>query len=194
MAKTKRTKKSSPAKATPTDSGETVTYSTRFTKEQRELVEEAAKVMDCSGAKFMRDATVMRAAEVVNTSGESRVMLQRLAALVAKQMLNPEAVWDYGAGLDDDPRDPRRGPATISYESATNPDEPDPFGYHGPHNHMLPQRPANADLSQIQQAFETAGGEFARMIYDAWRLGHTEPKTYQPRIKASDLLSGGGDA
>src|SRR5688500_5318326 len=68
---------------------ESTTLSTRFTARQREILEQAAGVLNCSPAKLIREATLQRAADVVNASGRANATLRRLAHKALQPMVNP---------------------------------------------------------------------------------------------------------
>jgi uncharacterized protein (DUF1778 family) len=55
----------------------TATYSTRFDAHQRELIDEAVRLTRSSPAQLIRDASVRRAADVVNASGGTRRRCRR---------------------------------------------------------------------------------------------------------------------
>ncbi len=86
MAKKNPTASRAPKSA---DATKSTGYTTRLSTEQGRVVEEAARLLDVTPAKFIRDAALGRALEVVNSQGENAVALRRIAEQLADRVLNP---------------------------------------------------------------------------------------------------------
>src|SRR5690349_14814382 len=78
-----------------TPDADSVTLSARFTPKQREVLEQAAAILNCKPAKLIREASLQRAADVVNASGHAGTTLRTLARKALQPMINPllECRW-----------------------------------------------------------------------------------------------------
>ncbi|MBB6431378.1 uncharacterized protein (DUF1778 family) [Algisphaera agarilytica] len=170
----------------------TASYSTRFSPQQRDVIDEAAKLSGCSAAKFIREAAVARATDTVNASEEAGAVLKRLAALVVEQLQNPgvrefwhdgppevtntvkeEWRWDSFAG-EDGYVERRYREETLVQAGFRKED-------------VQPLYLADEDLSQIELALDCAGTEFVGMLLDAWKKPRRNQIAFAPRIRKSNL-------
>lgn len=69
--------------------GGTTGYTTRLNDEQARVVEDAAKILNVTTAKFIRDAAIARASEVVNSQGRNALALRQFAVQMATQLMDP---------------------------------------------------------------------------------------------------------
>lgn len=69
--------------------GGTTGYTTRLNDEQARVVEDAARILNVTAAKFIRDAAIARASEVVNSQGRNALALRQLAVQIARQLADP---------------------------------------------------------------------------------------------------------
>lgn len=167
MSKRKTTKTAAKS-AIPDDSG-TASYATRLTPEQRAVIDRAAGEVGWSPAKFIREAAVSRAVDVVNASGASRPALRILAATALQQMM--------GLMLD------AQRVAELKRQGALEMIE----------DHE-PMRPAtSAELHQIKEAMATSGTEFLRMMLEQWDSVMSGATSYAPKVSAANLLKGGDE-
>tara|TARA_B100001123_G_scaffold65537_2_gene72694 strand:+ start:2906 stop:3412 length:507 start_codon:yes stop_codon:yes gene_type:complete len=70
----------------------TTTLSTRLTAEQKDLIEQAARLQSWTSSNLMRKAAVERAAQIVNTGRPSRFEFGVLAERLASQLCDPD-LW-----------------------------------------------------------------------------------------------------
>lgn len=168
MAKRKTTQKS--AQRPPGEHSGTVSYSTRFNKPQREVIEAAAREKNWSPAKLIRVAAVSSASDIMNASGQAGFNLQKIAAVVVKQLLHPSIVLCDPAG------DP------VGHESI----------FEDGDGSILADRPSPAELSQISEALETSATTFIGMVLEHWRAIESESGSdvYKPKYRAAELLGG----
>lgn len=162
------------------------TYSTRVTPEQRQVIDDAASLSNCTSAKFIREAAVSRAVHVVNAHGPAKIALRRLASIAAKQLVNPSVELDirhHHRGEESDEK------LIIDYREAFRRDDEDPMS--GTVMKATPLRPHQSDLGDIRNALETCGTEFVRLILEQWMLAESETHRYQPARRVDDLLAGG---
>jgi len=87
MAKKKQTKKPAAEKTT--------TYSTRLNEEQKEHLEQAAAFTGVSASRFIRDATLRAAADVVNATAPHDRAISAIAQLLADSISNQHAELEY---------------------------------------------------------------------------------------------------
>ncbi len=179
-----RRSRSSSKGAQPQASGEEpMTYSTRFTPEQRATIDQACAILNWTPARFIRHASVSRAADVINASGPAQHRLAQLADLVVKQLLAKRGILqtkvdnfgdadvkdisDFEAVVDD-------GEATVT---------------------LTPIRLAPKDLADIRIWLEGAPTEFVRLIIDHFLLEDEGADRIEPSVSAHRLLSEpeGGD-
>ena len=165
-AKGKKVKKAKKAKK-----AETMTVGTRFESRQREVVEQAAEIVGCSAAKFIRDAAIERALSVVNASGQSEYRLRKLAAMLIDHLLRVHI------GEETDGRHTLEGVESALYSVANPAEGADAKGG------------ANLRaLHEIREALNTCGPAFVRMVLDEWQGQGKPAETYEPKIKAEDVL------
>ncbi|HEV2292310.1 MAG TPA: hypothetical protein VGR35_00545 [Tepidisphaeraceae bacterium] len=147
-------------------------------------------MLSWSPAKFIRDAAVRRAADVVNASGGAETKLQSLASILLSHVFNPRVQ----VTKLDDPYDPStqnvrvlsRDEALASRTQREFPDES-----YGEVSDLAPQRPHDGDLAQIRRALESGGTRFLEILlqqWDNWARGESE---YAPTVSAQELLKGG---
>lgn len=182
-ARTMRTSK----KDVPVDRGaESVSYSTRFDPEQREVVEAAAKKMNWKPAKLIREASVGRAVDILNACEPAdRRRLRELVGVVLCQILDPKysVRWYYRDDPDQD------GVTRIySYRNPHHDDQE--FSQEDWAMGMTPTRPSESDIMQIREALRTCGTEFLRMLLDEWHSFEPSGACYKPKVDPGRLLGG----
>lgn len=165
---------------------ETFSVSTRFTDRERSLIERAAEQRNWTVAKLIREATLRRAADIINTSEGRELALSGLAAQVAKQLLEPDAFVIFEE-YPDAPNSPTRE-LFIGQEwlvgrlqadnSYSNPVEL--LGYQA-------GQPSDRDLEQIKSAFESCSTEFARLVLEHWKKLKLGESGYRPAVNPEDL-------
>jgi uncharacterized protein (DUF1778 family) len=163
-------------KKTPKETAGTVTVGTRLEPKQKELVDEAARLSDCTPAKFIRDAALQRAVAVVNSSGPSEIRLRQLAGMLVKHIYAIEA---YAVRDDEDfilgcvVQSPLYGKKT-----------PD-----GPQDAPIFVYEVIQELAgEIKEATRTCGSEFARFFKEAMFAENRGRVTYKPELNPDDYL------
>jgi uncharacterized protein (DUF1778 family) len=189
----KRSKAAEPTSTAP----ETTTISTRLTTQHRELIEKAAGIANVSPAKFIRQAAVDRAADVINADGDSVAALRRLAQLVVEQLQNPVLVeyWDSGAPDDMD--------STVEHVEFHWQDLQGKEGFdsrraehmaleHHGHRYMysMPKPLSDVDREQLHMAMRTAGSAVVQLILEQWQSAFDRPNDYRPTVW-KDRIEGG---
>ena len=181
----------------PENEGGSTSYSTRFDPRHRELIEEAAKLLNVTPAKLIRESAVARAAHVVNAAGNARYHLRQIAVAVADQILNPSVEYDevkYGE-LSDNPSsqcvrldyyDSGRMADRIAEEEAARQAPFEGLTV----TSIRPVRPHGAVLDQIKSALETSGTEFLKLLLDEWNARQSSSTKYEPRVKPESLIGG----
>ncbi len=155
---------------------ETVAYSTRFSAGQRDAIDKAAAVMKWSSAKFIREAAIGRAVDVLNASGEGGE-LRRLADLLVKQLLDPKA--EVECLLADESHT-----FMIGIEGTTD------DGFMPPVGSVKTVRPRPDELEDMKVAFETCATQFVTMILEQWVPREAGRVGYKPKVSTGELLRG----
>ena len=83
-------KKPKPKEKQGQESG-SITFSTRFTEEQRDRVVAAAEIRGWTPSNLMRVATIEKAAHILNTSRKTKFDIERLVSRVVQQLMAPGA-------------------------------------------------------------------------------------------------------
>lgn len=173
---------------------DTTTLSTRFTAKQREVLEQAATILNCRSAKLIREATLQRAADVINASGHAGVTLRALAHKALQPMVNPlvEIRWKFPHPEDSDTVEEM---SLESWEALSEEEQRD-LASREPGSHSMEVRPVRPDpneVRQIRMALKTCPTEFARMMVEQWESVESGGQRYQPKITAAELLGGEGE-
>lgn len=166
------------------------TYSTRFDPKQRELIESPAQRLNWSSARFIRDATVCRAADVVNASGFAELKLRELATTVLDQLLNPsfsvtQLVGDLKSAHST--RTITRFEAERYRENARQVPA-DEGQWCRQVKDIEPLRPHDSDLAQVRSALETAGRRFVELRVQVWNSRDAGIVEYSPTVLANQLM------
>ena len=77
-------------KKSTTNKGTTASVSTRFSSKERDIIERAANLRNWSPAKLIHEATIRRAADIINASEGQELALALLAREVVRQIVNPD--------------------------------------------------------------------------------------------------------
>lgn len=85
-------KKNTPKKSV---AEKTTTYSTRLNDEQREHLEHAAASLGVSASRFIRDATLRAAADVVNATAPNDRAINAIAQRLVDSILNQQATLGF---------------------------------------------------------------------------------------------------
>lgn len=166
-------------------------YSTRFEPTHQELVEQACRILKWTPAKFIRDAAVRRAAEIVNADGPAR---NRLAALAGRVLAHLTGKGGLRA-------ERTVGPAQITEVNEHVADEwevvavPDIFEYSGDDDYAtLTPRPIESQLSrELKLVLRDCPGEFGKLLLEQWELSEAGDGTFVPKVNVESLLSGCGN-
>lgn len=164
---------------------EPMTYSTRFTPEQRATIDQACGILNWSPAKFIRDASIRRAADVINASGPAQHRLGQLAYLVVKQLLAKRGMLltqnsQESMGVDQQ--------IVHDYKSIED--------HEGCWDKVVPVQLPPEDLADILIWLEEAPTEFVRLIIDHFLLDDEGADLIEPTVSRYRLLSeseGGGN-
>ncbi len=177
----------------------TTSFSTRFTQPQRKVVEDAAKILGCSAAKLIREAAVVKAADVVNAHGLPSDRMRRLAELLVAQVRQPRIreAWQRGAGddieevtiefdLEDMKEDQRNSgyfnPDSVSTQRAALESE------HFQRARAEPVALPNDDLNDIEIALKQMGSEFIRILLQQWNKPSRRTGDFDARVNTEQLL------
>jgi hypothetical protein len=179
--------------ATAADDAATTTYSTRFDSRQRELIESAAKQLNWSPARLIRDAAVRRAADIANASGSADVKLRELAGLLLNQLLNPKveivSLSDGPVGFEEETQIVSKCDADDRMRNR-DPLPPDEREGYGQVVRVMPIRPHDSELGQIRRALATAGTHFSDLLLQLWDSRQAAVAEYVPRVLPGELLQG----
>jgi uncharacterized protein (DUF1778 family) len=156
-------------------------FSLRLEPKQRAVIEKAAGVSDVPLAKFVRDAAVSRAVELLNSSGQRETQLRDLARRVVDHLFNVKPVKAEGelhveSGLWESrfekfPDGPLRSVETGEWADGVL---------------INQQIPAIKDALRV--AFDSAGREFVRLILEQWDGWGKEGFEYEPLVNRNELL------
>lgn len=172
------------------DKTSAVTLSTRVTAHQRGLIDRAAEVANQTPAKFVREAAVDRAVDVINAAGDSTAALRQLARVVVEQLRNPRIVEKWA---DDGPH-PQDDPDPDCVEIPWVNLQSDELREHLAHEYYCrrqdgqvciatePKRPPSSQLDQIELAFKMSGTEFTKMIVELWRTAMHDGSNFTPKV------------
>lgn len=169
-------------------------YSTRFTPQQRQAIDDAAAQSGCSTAKFIRESAVARAVEVLNAGEDSQAVLRRLAALVSEQLHNPgiREHWRQGPHEEEGTTDVEwRWDGLTGYdrgaEKRHNDEMLDQAGFRL--DSVMPLRLSDEDLAEIRKALDHAGGEFLKMLLETWDNPRRNHVSFEPKLSKRGLLT-----
>ena len=85
--------KKKPTGKAPVD--KTTTYSTRLNDQQKGHLEQAAALMGVSASRFIRDATLRAAADVVNSSAPNDRAINAIAQQLANSICDQQAALEF---------------------------------------------------------------------------------------------------
>ncbi len=180
----------------PTIDSDSTTLSTRFTAKQREVLEQAAVILNCSPAKLIREAALERSVDVINASGNAGTTLRSLAEKALRQLINPvvELRWPaLGPGFESVIETMRMRDwdtlDTIEQQSIAESHRDEEVG-------SLQVKPVildSSDAHQIHSALQTCPTEFVRMMLQQWEAVEHGGQHYQPKLSAKDLMAAEGD-
>jgi len=159
-------------------------YSTRFDAAQRKVIEQAAKLLDCSPAKLIRDAAVCRAVDVVNGSGESEIAVRSLARKLV------DHVFDVTVKMVDG--DVPMVESSLYHHRKLSREESLDIS-DGECENLVSRICDGKALDQMRAAMETCGTEFVRILMQEWDRSGEVPPIYKPKVTADALLQGGKD-
>jgi len=162
---------------------DTTAYGTRLTARQRQLIEEAAQVLDCSSAKFIRDAAVRRAADVVNASGEARTQLKALTLKLLDHILNPEVAKLGKEGGCTAVKSALYHPGLATKANVVSMGE-------DPNEEWVERGQDYKSLRQVREVLETCGTEFIQVFLAEWEEYGKGVGDYSAKIRVSEILSG----
>lgn len=139
------------------DGKSSVTFSIRFSEEQRALLQKAADLRGWTPTQLLRTASLERAVHIINTSTPTRVDFRGLAVGVASLVVGRRRAFRL--------RGDRDGKAEISVVQ-------DVSEYHGedPEDFPVEVQPALLEPSQLTElatAARTGGTEFLAMLIEA---------------------------
>ncbi len=127
-----------------------VTFSTRFSQEQRDRIVEAAAVRGWSPANLMRVATLEKAAHILNTSKQTKFDFKGLAHQIAVQLSSPEAKVFAHEG---------EYPAQVDLEEIVGP---------GVTASVQADCLSLSVLSHLKRAAQLGGSEFLALVIENW--------------------------
>jgi uncharacterized protein (DUF1778 family) len=147
--------------AEPLEGKGTVTYSVRFTEEQRALLQKAAALRGWSPTALVRTAALERAAHIVNANTQTKLDFRLLAVELAKVLFAPRTVRQFD-------------PEGNVLKAAAVPDLSDVVWEHYldklPPVEVTPWGLSVRDLKKLEKAALFGGGEFLAMVVAA---GHS---------------------
>ncbi|MCX5659616.1 MAG: hypothetical protein NTW19_07825 [Planctomycetota bacterium] len=182
------------AKTTPTtNDSESVALSTRFSAKQREVLEEAATILNVAPAKLIREAALERSVDVINAGGASGATLRLLAERFLQPILNPSVHLrrSHLHGDEPDKIERRRLDDWNSQSDAEKAFEDrymEEQGYGKAH--VTTVKPDGAELNQIKTALKSCRTEFARILLETWDTVEGGDGAYEPKVSVEDVLSG----
>lgn len=167
---------------TGSDRSEMTGFSVRLEAKQRELIEEAAALEGMNTGAFMRDASVRRAFELLNSSGEQRERLADLARKVVGHLLDVKTN-DDGCVVS-----PLYKPERVDKDG--NPyDHADKEWEYWGWTTGIDYRCSEA----VKRALKGAGGVFSRMILEEWEARGSRAvvrgEDYELRFSMDDIGS-----
>lgn len=154
-----------------------VTLSTRVDRRQREVIERAAKAVDCSPGKFVRDAAVQRAADVLNASGGAEAQLRELARRLVGHCFHFRIVQKGEKGkacLESGLYEPWQ--PDVETRAADERLDAD----------WLTRQNTDA-VAAIRRALETAPTEFVRFFLEEWDRWGKVDLDYQPCVDPREV-------
>lgn len=181
------------AKQSPNSTPETSTLSTRFNARQREAVERAASIANCTPAKLIRESAVTRAAEILNTRGSAGTSLRALAAKALQPMINPVVEVEFFGGHPD--HGETRKYSIAEWDRIRSCDEGleirEFMGRRGYEDYRVrPVRPEMHEIREIKTALGSCPSEFATYMLEQWEAVESGGQRYTPQVSAAELLSG----
>jgi len=192
----KSRRKAAQAASEQASAAESTTISTRMTAQHRELIEKAAAIANVSPAKFIRQAAVDRAVDVINADGDSVAALRRLAQVVVEQLQNPTIVENWQEGV------PHPDPE-VEHDEYRWQDIHGETGFsvrmteHQIREHKgwkyvcsMPKPLSRQELEQLHMALKTAGSVVVQLILEQWRSAFDRPDDYRPTVW-KDRIEGG---
>ena len=179
MAKKKTTKK--------TAADKTTTYSTRLNDEQREHLENAAASTGVSASRFIRDATLRAAADVVNSTAPNDRAITAIAQRLADSISNQQAELEYQ--YEDDQVSVSKASLNNGYLPINQDRQHEEFELN---RHLLSVKINSLspqDIRQLRAIAESCPFTFAQAFLKAMR-GASEPMPeFSPRSNPDSLLS-----
>jgi len=148
-------KKASKEKPSEKEAG-SITFSTRFTEEQRDRIVQAAEVRGWTPSNLMRVATVEKAAHILNTSRQTKFDFKGLAMKVAKQLTSPASMI-----VGEDPGDNLYSKAPQEFFGQWT----DSFGFDTPPR-LETDSLGMADIQILKQAARLGGTEVLGLIIE----------------------------
>lgn len=177
-------------------SAETSTVSTRFTPAQRKAIEDAANILNCSPAQFLRDAVLMRAVDVMNSHGRRAHPLRKLADKTLIPLINP-AYDIYGVG-NNDAEERKVLIDRVSMDQYRNhehyPEVENLMQYVRHCFHDVKYEPVTLDAleaDQLRSVIRTCPVSFSTMLLEAWDATAINDHVYSPAITLDELLKEG---
>jgi hypothetical protein len=167
--------------------------STRFTSKQKAAIEQAAAIVNCTPAKLVREASLRRAADVINASGNARNPLRELAKRTLHYVVNPRVEIRWISEIEGQPDEIEF--MTVRHWESLDVDElqadyqhHQSRGYTGPR--VIHQRPDAAEVRQIQTAIRSCPSEFVALMLEQWDDVESGGQQYKPQVDVDELLSG----
>lgn len=153
---------------------QTATFSTRLEKHQKDLVEEAARLDDCTPAKFIRDAAIRSAVSTLNSHGEVEFRLRKLASSLVNHIEKPEAMKI-------------ENPVYAVEEWGVVSDLYSPCIQNGPDGPMFHHGRKTKVIDEIREALENCGEQFVKIILDEWNGQGKTAEAFKPKIILKDI-------
>jgi len=172
---------------------ETSTYSSRFDAKQRDLIELAAAKSNWSPAKFIREAALRRAVDVLNADGRAEARLRDLARSLVQHLFNPTVDLDIVVEHEFSTEEWGTRKLTVSRHASEQPSQPDlpPCeDTYGELRRATPNRPHDSELKQMKLAMETSGTRFIELLLQQWDGWGKEDLEYEPRISLAEVTGG----
>lgn len=173
--------------ASKPDEPKSESYSTRFDAKQRELIEQAAAIAGCSPAKLIREATVRRAADIVNS--EEGVQLRALATSFLAPVLKPTVVLECYSGhgeIEENTWEYTTHHQWSADDVKLGDEVSDVLG-------GKVEVPDYRVRAQIKTAMKACGSRFVEILLEQWAAIERGGTEYKPKVNADELLDGKGD-
>lgn len=150
-------------------------YSTRFEPTHQELVEQACRILNWTPARFIRDAAVRRAAEVINSAGPSRYSLAALAAEMVKHLKG-----NNGVSISRWIEDEKVYRHADVFDTFTDPE----VGQEG----FVEAAPLDLKVrGSIKAGMKACPSEFVRLLLEQWELSDQGADSFTPKVDLSQL-------